>query len=96
MRFDRRGHGRSAVPQGPYSIPRLAQDALAVLDGLGVLHSALDRFEPAKLDGAQLGCIMCGLCIDACDTVMKKVDRPTGLIAYDTDVNIGRRAEGKA
>ena len=28
-------------------------------------------------DGAQLGCIMCGLCIDACDTVMKKVDRPT-------------------
>ena len=45
-------------------------------------------------DGAQLGCIMCGLCIDACDTVMKKVDRPTGLIAYDTDVNIARRAEG--
>ena len=47
-------------------------------------------------DGAQLGCIMCGLCIDACDTVMKKVDRPTGLIAYDTDINIDRRAEGKA
>ncbi len=47
-------------------------------------------------DGAQLGCIMCGLCIDACDTVMKKVDRPTGLIAYDTDINIARRAEGKA
>ena len=47
-------------------------------------------------DGAQLGCIMCGLCIDACDTVMKKVDRPTGLIAYDTDVNIARRADGKA
>ncbi len=27
---------------------------------------------------------------------MKKVDRPTGLIAYDTDINIARRAEGKA
>ena len=46
-------------------------------------------------DGAQLGCIMCGLCIDACDRVMEKVDRPTGLIAYDTDINIVRRTEGK-
>ena len=47
-------------------------------------------------DGAQLECIMCGLCIDACDTVMTKVGRPTGLIAYDNDINIARRAEGKA
>lgn len=46
-------------------------------------------------DGAQLGCIMCGLCIDACDVVMTKVGRPTGLIAYDTDINIKRRLEGK-
>ncbi len=46
-------------------------------------------------DGAQLGCIMCGLCIDACDNVMKKVGRPTGLIAYDTDINIARHAAGK-
>jgi cytochrome c oxidase accessory protein FixG len=46
-------------------------------------------------DGAQLGCIMCGLCIDACDSVMKKIGRPTGLIGYDTDLNIARRADGK-
>ena len=46
-------------------------------------------------NGAQLGCIMCGLCIDACDTVMTKVGRPTGLIGYDNEVNIGRRREGK-
>src|SRR5262249_47791238 len=46
-------------------------------------------------DGAQLGCIMCGLCIDACDSVMTKVGRPTGLIAYDNEVNIARRHEGK-
>jgi cytochrome c oxidase accessory protein FixG len=46
-------------------------------------------------DGPQLGCIMCGLCIDACDTVMAKTGRPAGLIAYDTDVNIKRRLEGK-
>jgi cytochrome c oxidase accessory protein FixG len=46
-------------------------------------------------DGAQLACIMCGLCIDACDNVMKKVDRPTGLIAYDNEINIARHREGK-
>ncbi len=46
-------------------------------------------------NGAQLECIMCGLCIDACDSVMTKVGRPTGLIAYDNDVNIKRRLDGK-
>jgi cytochrome c oxidase accessory protein FixG len=46
-------------------------------------------------NGPQLGCIMCGLCIDACDTVMGKTGRPAGLIAYDNDVNIKRRLEGK-
>ncbi len=46
--------------------------------------------------GDQLECIMCGLCIDACDAVMTKVGRPTGLIAYDSDINIKRRLEGEA
>jgi len=46
--------------------------------------------------GANLGCIQCGLCIDACDSVMAKIGRPARLIAYDTDVNIRRRSEGKA
>jgi len=41
--------------------------------------------------GLQLECIHCGLCIDACDDIMKKVGRPTGLIAYDTDENVVRR-----
>ena len=46
-------------------------------------------------NGPNLGCIQCGLCIDACDSVMAKIDRPTRLIAYDTDLNIKRRQEGK-
>ena len=46
-------------------------------------------------NGAQLDCIMCGLCIDACDTVMKKVGRSSGLIAYDTDLNVRRRLAGQ-
>jgi len=45
--------------------------------------------------GLQLDCIQCGLCIDACDTVMDQVDRPRGLIAYDTDMNVKRRLSGQ-
>jgi cytochrome c oxidase accessory protein FixG len=44
-------------------------------------------------NGASLGCIQCGLCIDACDAVMAKVGHPTRLIAYDTDANVRRRLE---
>jgi cytochrome c oxidase accessory protein FixG len=46
-------------------------------------------------DGIQLGCIQCGLCIDACDNIMRDIGRPTGLIAYDTDINGQRRLAGK-
>ena len=38
--------------------------------------------------GPQLECIQCALCIDACDEIMDKVDRPRGLIAYDTVRNL--------
>lgn len=36
-------------------------------------------------DGLQMGCIGCGLCIDACDDVMAKLDRPAGLIRFDSE-----------
>jgi cytochrome c oxidase accessory protein FixG len=39
-------------------------------------------------NGPQLECIQCALCIDACDEIMTKVNRPTGLIAYDTVRNL--------
>jgi cytochrome c oxidase accessory protein FixG len=46
-------------------------------------------------DGAQLECINCGLCIDACDDVMIRIGQPVGLIAFDTDANIERRLKGE-
>ncbi|MGY4158257.1 cytochrome c oxidase accessory protein FixG [Bradyrhizobium sp. USDA 4461] len=46
-------------------------------------------------NGAQMGCIQCGLCVDACDAVMRKIGRNTGLIGYDNDINIRRRMDGK-
>lgn len=36
IRYDRRGHGRSDAPKGPYSMERLGRDAVSVLDALGV------------------------------------------------------------
>jgi len=44
--------------------------------------------------GSQLSCIQCGLCIDACTSIMTKLGRPTGLIAYDTPINFDRRKQG--
>ena len=34
VRYDRRGHGKSGVPAGPYTMERLGRDALAIADGL--------------------------------------------------------------
>ncbi len=46
-------------------------------------------------DGQQLECITCGLCIDACNTVMERIGRPGNLIAYDTHRRNQLRAEGE-
>lgn len=47
VRYDTRGHGRSPVPTGPYSIDDLADDVVALLDTLGV--------ERAHVVGLSLG-----------------------------------------
>lgn len=39
-------------------------------------------------DGAQLECIQCALCIDACNEIMDRIGRPRNLIAYDTFHNL--------
>jgi cytochrome c oxidase accessory protein FixG len=45
-------------------------------------------------DGLQMECIGCGLCIDACDDIMRKVERPEGLIAFDTFANLDAHRKG--
>ena len=36
VRYDRRGHGKSGVPNGPYTMEMLGRDVLAVLDALKI------------------------------------------------------------
>lgn len=43
-------------------------------------------------NGLQYQCISCGLCIDACNQIMEKLDLPRGLIHYDTENNQEKRA----
>ena len=45
-------------------------------------------------NGLQIQCIACGLCVDACDSVMAKIDRPLGLVRYDTEHNLELRSQG--
>lgn len=43
-------------------------------------------------DGLQMECIACGLCVDACNDIMDKIDLPRGLIRYDTENRMEQQA----
>ena len=45
--------------------------------------------------GLQMECIACGLCVDACDEIMQKLELPKGLIRYDTERNLELLQKGK-
>ncbi len=47
-------------------------------------------------DGLQMECIACGLCVDACDNIMDKIDLPRGLIRYDTHNHMMAKVKGGA
>ncbi len=46
-------------------------------------------------DGLQMECIACGLCVDACNNIMDKLDLPQGLIRYDTENRMDELRVGK-
>ncbi len=56
----------------------------------------IDCFECVKVcptgidirNGTQLECVNCTACIDACDAIMTRVNKPTGLIKYASENNI--------
>ncbi len=86
-----RGEPRMSVKKAAHAreVGQPAGDCVDCLQCVNVCPTGVDIRH-----GSQLGCIQCGLCIDACDHVMKEIGRPTGLIAYDNDINIERRKNG--
>ncbi len=75
---DWRGETRGSVKKANKS-PDEYGDCIDCNQCVAVCPTGIDIRE-----GPQIGCITCGLCIDACDRVMDEVGRPRGLISYAT------------
>jgi 3-oxoadipate enol-lactonase len=55
VRYDRRGHGQSGAPKGPYTMDRLGRDALAVLDALAIAKANWCGLSMGGMVGQWLG-----------------------------------------
>lgn len=57
IRYDPRGHGGSDAPPGAYGLDRLAQDAVELLDGLGVRRATFCGLSMGGMVGQRLGVV---------------------------------------
>lgn len=55
LRYDKRGHGRSSLVPGPYSIAQLADDAIGLLDALNINQVHFMGLSIGGMIGQQLG-----------------------------------------
>ena len=75
---DWRGEQRGSLKKAQKN-PEKYGDCVDCRECISVCPTGIDIRE-----GQQIGCITCGLCIDACDRIMKDIGRPRGLIDYAT------------
>jgi 3-oxoadipate enol-lactonase len=73
VRYDTRGHGKSDVPAGPYTIERLGLDAVAILDALNIRQVIFCGLSLGGLTGMWLGA--------------NQGDRLAGLVLANTAAN---------
>ena len=86
---DWRGEPRGSLKKAR-SDPEHFGDCIDCLQCVAVCPTGIDIRE-----GPQVGCITCGLCIDACDKVMADIGRPRGLIDYATLEDCKSEAAGE-
>ena len=55
LRYDKRGHGGSGFSKGPYTIAQLADDAIGLLDALGIQKAHFMGLSIGGMIGQQLG-----------------------------------------
>ncbi len=55
LRYDSRGHGSSAAPEGPYNMPMLADDAVGLMDALGLDRVHFCGLSMGGMTGQMLG-----------------------------------------
>lgn len=55
LRFDRRGHGKSGLPKGPYSMEMFGRDVLAIMDALGIEKADWCGLSMGGMEGMWLG-----------------------------------------
>lgn len=55
VRYDTRGHGRSGVPAGPYSIDGLGEDVVGLLERIGVSSAHFVGLSLGGMTGIRLG-----------------------------------------
>jgi 3-oxoadipate enol-lactonase/4-carboxymuconolactone decarboxylase len=54
LRYDTRGHGKSGVPQGDYTVEQLGGDVIGLLDHLGITHAHFCGISMGGLTGMWL------------------------------------------
>ncbi len=75
LRLDQRGHGKSSVPPGPYSIEQLGSDVVALIDALGIEKCCFCGLSMGGIIGQWLG--------------VHAPERLSGLVLCNTAAKIG-------